>query len=1549
MGIGRIQVEGQAFRRLLGQPAGTVLHLYRRTGWHPRGFQQVLLVGIVLLGFALRIWHLDYDQSMSSHPDERSNSFYGVTIRMPSEVGDLLHPRASPLNPFWDQSQERERHFTYGHFPLYLGVLAATLVDHAAPLLQALGVPERWVQVAAEAQTNSYSFLFAGRFVIALLDTLTIWLLFLTARRLYGVHTALLASFLWAVAVMPFKDSHFFTVDIAITTFVTLTLLGFLVLLDHPGSFRGIGLTGLGIGLSVASKFSALPLVCLFAGLYFLAWRRHTATAVHAAPGRIVWALGWQFLVVVSIAIGTFIITSPFVLLDWEAFRFSVLEQQGGMVTGEYDWPFTRQYRGTVPYWYFIQQQLQWGLWYPLGLTALAGTLWTIMRLGTSFRTRAFSWLPRPLDGEWLIVLWILLYFVPTGAFLAKFNRYILPILPSVILLGTGLITWCGHRWQSQQAGNRHLSAHRQARTGRWSGTLWTWIVVAGSIFWLGANINGIYKGNHTWYDASRWMYQNAPDGSVFLWELWDDPLPKSWESLVRHDESLRASLPRKQFTTMDWSPFREEDEHKLEQLKSALLATDYVVFSSRRTYGVIPRLPQRYPLVVRYYELLFNGELGFEVVHRETRSPEALGLRFNDIRADESWRLYDHPPVTILAKVKPLTEAELDALLADTIAEADNWSLPSSPFPTSFLADIELTRYLDAVQSETDGQALDGVRSTLGRVLFGAPDFAELDYPLTSAQSLDRFRFNTLGSTRTWAAILMWWGGLALMGLVAWPFCFVLFARLPDSGYALTRSVGWLGLALITWWLAHTGLPAFTVTGVWSVVGIVLVAAAVMTWRLRHAMARQLRGRWRLLLWQEAGFTLAYLAFVGMRLLNPDLWHPWEGGEKFMDLAIVNGILHSPVLPPLDPHFAGRFLNYYYWGHYLVAFLIKLTGLWTEVAYNVALASLFALTVLLSWACVFYFHMRSPVVRPEQGLLVRFEALSWRPALRKALWAPLLVVGIGNLQGAHQLVRKANDHAPDILPTWPFLLREPARSITGLWELLRSGAVWQYDYWGPSRVIPNTINEFPYWTFLFGDLHAHLLVMPITLVLLCCIVFGYWYIQDQRQVVVLLALLAVLSSIGIATNLWELPLYVSLVFPFLLVLGHRHFPGAKALSGLFLPLFVLLALAALLPFWRQFEITGSSGLGWIQQGDVPTVWLRIWGLFYAVILTWLFSHLYVVLSGQPRAVRSGEIRRLVMLAVITVGPCLLWQRTTLALVVLPLMLCLFLLWRRRSMLSEAQVLVLWWLVLVLGIWASTQMVYIRDFLGGGDYYRMNTLFKFFLQAWVLAAVASAMLLPGLWHRLRSLPAPGWAWICGCGFGLLLAASLVYPLLGTPVRLLKRFPGEVPAIGTLNGLDYMHTGTYTWPDQNSEIILAYDRQAIDWLNASITRNLVILESDVVDYYRAGGTRIASHTGLPGLLGMHQSEQRPADLVGQRSGVMRSIWNAQSSDQMLQLLTDNSIDLVYAGQLEQVSHPQGVQQLAELHRNGHLELVYENPGTRIYALPDGRIPVHEATP
>jgi uncharacterized membrane protein len=170
------------------------------------------------------------------------------------------------------------------------------------------------------------------------------------------------------------------------------------------------------------------------------------------------------------------------------------------------------------------------------------------------------------------------------------------------------------------------------------------------------------------------------------------------------------------------------------------------------------------------------------------------------------------------------------------------------------------------------------------------------------------------------------------------------------------------------------------------------------------------------------------------------------------------------------------------------------------------------------------------------------------------------------------------------------------------------------------------------------------------------------------------------------------------------------------------------------------------------------------------------------------------------------------------------------------------------------------------------------------------------------------------------------------------VRLDTRMVGWRPPVGTLDGLAFMREGSYTWPDGSNTIELRHEYEALQWLLDSVPGNRTILESSEVEYYRAWGTRIASNTGLSGLKGMHEQEQRYAEDVGYRDGLHREIWSNPDIPRTQQIIDELAIDLIYVGQLERYLHPEGVAKFEQMARDGQLSIIFQNERVTIYATP-----------
>ncbi|MCC6166834.1 MAG: hypothetical protein IT329_06355, partial [Caldilineaceae bacterium] len=1398
---------------------------------------------------------------------------------------------------------------------------------------------------------------------------------------------------------------------------------------------------------------SALPVLALpvTAGVLWLSREAHAGRGDGRSQFRAVAGV----LLALALAGVSFFVTSPYAVLDWRNFVQATLVEQGQMVRGVADMPFTRQYRNTTPYLYFVQQQVQWGLGWPLGLAGLAGSLYMLGELARSLTTLVRQWFGRGQGGRpladyevanVLMWAWIVPYFGLTGAFLAKFNRYMSPILPFVALFAAALVWRLWRGWGVWE--------HRPIvpRVRRWAAIGVAAVALGGGLFWSLAYVNGVYRSEHPWITASRWIYQHAPRGSVILWELWDDPLPKSIPGEPGMDMGSTG------LSNIDWSPYEEDTAEKFEILKAKLREADYVAYSSKRIYDSVDELPERYPMTNLYYEAMWDRRLGFELAAEFTTPPRLFGREFDDRHADESWSLYDHPQVTVFRKVRDLSDAEYDALLGGT------WE---TAIPHYRGKDSPLSPLLEVLGlGSSPSGAEHGLVSALIGLLAGSETGADapqvqadlmLDTPPGALPVVDNYRWNRAASESPWLAVGVWWLAVTVLGWAAWPLVFPLAGALRDRGYLIGKTAGWLIAGWLMWVAASVGLMQNTVVNAWLMALLLAVAGGLAAWRQWAALGAFVRRNWGLLIAGEALWVAAYLAFVLVRMANPDLWQPWFGGEKFMEFAFLNGILRSPTFPPLDPHFAGGIINYYYYGIYLVGYLIKLTGIYAEVAFNLAIPMLFAMAVGNSFALA---HSAWALARP---------AGRWRDGLAAALLAPLFITVLGNLDGLGQVVRALSERSAIQVQSALPLFSTVAEAGLGLVRVMRGQATLPaYDFWGPSRVIPNTINEFPYWSFLFADLHPHLIGIPLSLVFLAVIfvlLADYhpeWRRWGRRGLGVAVAgafLLGTLASV----NLWELPTYFGLGVLALLVaefraMGRIRWPRILAVAALYLAV----ALVCYWPFFASYVNVGASGVGWVRAGDSLGTWLLIWGFLGFVIGSWLlysgaqrpdreragqasgadtalvsalpaegdsvdeleqiaaleeeaiwddlegaaavagvelpaartrqhasrptgierflstllrrfdrlprFLYLHSCLVRRPTFGYLLGVAVLPLAALASIG-ALLWGREVLALCLPLLGIALLTLWRRGSQADPAAVFAGVLAATGLAILAGTQVVYLKDFLQGGDWYRMNTLFKFFIQVWVLWGLAAAVALPRLWQaataslaqpalpRERSpsvdaagaetpRPAPWWdgrRWpaLWQTGVVVLLVASLTYVALGTPARLSQRLTGWRPAFGTLNALDYMGQGSYTWPDDSHRILLAADHAAIEWLLAHVRGNPVIVETSELDYYRAGSSRVASLTGLSGLLGMHKSEQRPGEQVGARDGLLREFWATPDIDRTQAIIDELGIGLVYVGQLERYLHPEGVNKLAEMAALGMLGPIYEHEGVVIYAVP-GRL-------
>ncbi len=1526
------------------------------------------LVGIVLFAGYLRLTHVNWDKtgpgghSAHLHPDERFLTQISVDTRAPSSPLNFFDTATSRLNPYnIDRGNgQKQSTFVYGTLPLFVNKFVAANLG--------------WISLGTLDNYDNYDqYQITGRALAGIFDIGTLLLIFLMALRLANARVGLLGALLYAGAPFPIQNSHFYIVDPYVTFFAAFAVY-FAIRTAQEGRWTNAALAGIGAGFAAATKITAvslLPVVLLAVGVH--AWpavQPYVAPwwAGNSAPWRarrdghrldaaVFGAVGLAAVALLA-AFLAFRVAMPYAfnspaLDDWFAFRRGSLgpipfpypdimnqhwikdqADQERLLSGDSSFPPNVQWIGRSKWLWPMQQMVAWGMGPALGITAWLGLAFVA---AYAVRRREIVWL--------VPIAWVAGYFGFMGTRFSLYMRYFLPLYP-VLTLFAALLLYQTWQWASSERMfsalgrlGRRLDASRPA-----AGVLVKAAVVVVPVMTLLAGIAyyNIYRAEVTRTEASRWIYENVPEGSIIGQEHWDDGLPYGV-----------PGVPRPTYDFRMFNNFEPDTPDKVEELLATIDEVDYIVLSSRRLSGTITRVPAEWPVTTRYYETLESGELGFEKAAEFNSYPTVLGMEFDDTGSEESFTVYDHPKVVVYRKTEAYTpDRARDVLNADAF-------FPGYAVPPGY-AGNNLVEFRSGV---FERQRAGGTWSKI----FDPDGFAN-DRP-----------------------VLIWLLTMEAAAFALVPLAFTVFRALPDRGFLLTKPLGLLTLAYLVYAPASYGVTEFT-RG-WIIIMLALMAAAgIATAALwRRDLLAWLRARWRFLLFAQALFLLVFAGAYWLRIQNPDLWHPGRGGEKPMDVAYLNGVIRTTDMTqgPIDPWHSGGYLNYYYYGQFISATITKLTGVVPEVAYNLIVPMFFA------FAAAAVFSVTYNLAEATRALMRRRPGrlpIGAAGPVAAALLAVFLVMIAGNLKAVEVLERNLDTISPwhsgvPVLGTLAVIAGGFKEMIFG--DASFRQVAFSYDWWDTSRAIDvinprdevTPITEYPFWTFLFADLHAHLMAIPFALsaigVSLAAVLnFTRLNAADGEQtpprtrelaswaMVVLLAL--IIGSLR-WINSWDYPPFL-LLGASALIIGERAKEGrltVRALSYGALKGAIMGALSYAL--FAQFAKNYSQSYNGFHRSDQTTEladFLSHFGILLFLVAGLLLFGAYRALT-RDRAVRglffSGDRRRdpemaaLVLAAMTLFAVVLIWFATTdrggvIALSVAGLAAIVLLAVREfRSPTPLAPVLLFVYGMAALGFGlAGGVEIYTLD----GDIGRMNTVFKFYLHIWLLWGIVAAY---GTWYLLavvrpheaflRRATALRWtlavaprATFAVVGAALVLLA-LVFPYFGTRARLHDRFDPAAPA--TSDGLAFMTGAEYNDFDDRTgvggEHILRDDRDAIYWMREHVQGSPVIIEGWGPLYHMT--SRIAIHTGLPSVQGWdwHQSQQRVRfnTAVQQRVSDIKVFYATEDPEVALQLIRRYNIEYVIVGDVERNYSPKEGIEKFNGGLGGRLELAYANPTTQIW--------------
>lgn len=757
---------------------------------------------------------------------------------------------------------------------------------------------------------------------------------------------------------------------------------------------------------------------------------------------------------------------------------------------------------------------------------------------------------------------------------------------------------------------------------------------------------------------------------------------------------------------------------------------------------------------------------------------------------------------------------------------------------------------------------------------------------------------------------VVLWLIAVQAIALAALPLCYVLLPSLRDRGASIAMPFGILTVGYVSWILSVLRIVPSTQVTVLLLLVVMGCASVWVFQRNRRDMVEFIvRERTTLALGQFI-FLVVFAAWVIYRSHDPSISHT----EQPMDFMFLNSSVRSLLGTPEDPWFRGEGISYYYFGYWSFATLTKLTGIVPSVTYNLSLALVPAMAAMGMYGLVMN------LIRADRGRL--------KTAGIAGMAAAFMLVFLANLEGALEFMRVSGMGTPGF---WEWVgvkgLTAPSDRLVETW--------WPTEnwwWWRATRVIGSfdggvqtdyTIHEFPAFSYILGDLHPHVMSVPLVTTFLAFLWNFWrgpphvWSRREWRPYLSLFVIAFVLGGLGF-TNMWDLPVF-GLVF--LLVAALKVYKDEKArigrmlLGALPLTLFVGIVVFVLFsPYFLTFT-SQVSGIGALAgSGTRPVHLFVVWGPYLVAVAP------FIIVVFWRATVRQDWLRTTTYALTAGFLPFAIWVFLNMSgggdtadviarfIHVLPLAILvaigayttLWLVHERGE--SVGMVFAMALSTLGIALIMAPELLFIDDSFGGANE-RMNTVFKLYYQAWTVLTASTGFVIY-YWTKL-SQASKGTSRLLVQTWGVVFVAVLVGSMYYSPAAIASK--AEVYGEDrTLDGL------------QHIERFAGAEYRAIEYVRANVGYGSAILEAVGGGYTDHG--RIASSTGVPTVLNWpgHESQWRgSSESFEDRERDVRTIYQTLDINEAASLLNKYDVDHVYVGPRERSKYgEEGMAKFAE---------------------------------
>ena len=701
------------------------------------------------------------------------------------------------------------------------------------------------------------------------------------------------------------------------------------------------------------------------------------------------------------------------------------------------------------------------------------------------------------------------------------------------------------------------------------------------------------------------------------------------------------------------------------------------------------------------------------------------------------------------------------------------------------------------------------------------------------------------------------WWLLAAVMG----------FAAMPVTGRLFWRFEAATGF--ITWFLVSIKLVPFT--GI-TCAAVTVICAVLCFLLLKKESKEKIEcfpvEKISLVYWEELIFFLAFLLWTYVAGFHPAAY----GTEKFMDYGFMEAMMRSTVLPARDLWYSEGHINYYYGGQYFAVFLTKLSHTKVELTYNLMRTFVAGLAFAMPFSLVYQMTVDRMKGQPKG------EKIKKRLPFIAGFTAGTAVSIAGNM---HYVI-----YAQII----PWIQKLTGQEVSSYWF----PDATRYIGYNPYREEDRTIHEFPCYSFVLGDLHAH--VVNIIFVLLVIALLYVWLRGVRKKTVSAevsmkdgsfwkkqllmphLLVISVLLGMFQWTNFWDFVIYYVVTLGTVLFANIIRFQGKiKKILAVTLAQMAeiyLIGYLVILPFTLQFD-TMIDGVGIAKYHSYFYQLMVLWGLPAVLTITFVVSMLWEKLRKMEhkslyrlmKAMRTADLFAIIM------GLC------------------------------------------AMGLVMIPELVYVRDIYENGNA-RANTMFKLTYQAYILFGLTMGY---GIYRLLVVTRQKIFKVIAGiCLFFLVWT-------VGYFGKSVNSWFGNVLDPSGYKGLYALRYLETDFPE---------DVSAITWLKENIEGAPVVLEANGDSY--TGFERASASTGLPTILGWYVHEwlwRNDTEDLNVKSTDIRNIYTSESEEQVRTLLKQYDVSYIFVGSKEREKYEDALNN-ALLQSLGDIVFIDEDSGTYI---------------